>query len=153
MIHLKYFKESLGSDELREVREVFQDLIDEWELYDLSQGEQPRLHPRVKYCKIEYFFFELDQLKIRNSYFDIMTNWCHIPFSYKEYILSGKTLLSEGISIYLNLAGPNDFYRIRMEFLRDLDNMVINRLKTIGFKCHLYEDSESCNRFVLNIKL
>jgi hypothetical protein len=152
MKHLKYFKESSYSNDLdkfevEDIKNIFQEIIDDWDLYDLSKGRQ--LSTRIPYCKIEYLYLS------KNCYLQTwegrLENRCINIFSATRLFRTSKSI-KDGISIYINLAGPNDFYTTRIDFLNDLDKIVINRLINCGFDVDLIADDISSNHFILNIQ-
>jgi hypothetical protein len=132
MIYLNYFKESFESDDIEEIESAFTELIDDWNLHDLKRGLQAKSH------NIEYLFFK-DNLPTEFMY----TNTpIYNPIS---------SIVKTGYSVYINLAGSNDFFRTRNSFLDDLSK-VIERLKNMGYECNLYEDRYYTSKFILNIK-
>ena len=138
MRYLKKF-ENINISDMADIKDLFQEIIDEWDSFDLSGGQQQaNIYPAVKNTKIEYHFFNYKDLcdtdirfidsRFRNSKFDINP----------DYLL------------FLNLAGPNDFFRTRIEFLDDI-KIFMNRLNVCGFNCDLVEHKEDSSKFLLFI--
>lgn len=162
MKYLKNFNENndqnndqrLSKSDIDHILNVFNDLVDEWELYDLSEGEQKAYgYPNRK---IEYYrFVELLHKEIKNKYVGYIM--CTIPIYQKnginthKYFNSTINIEDYDFYIYINLDGPNDFYTTRNKFLEDLNKLFIDRL-TSEFDIYLCKEYNNRNRFIVCIK-
>lgn len=152
MKYLKSFNENndqrLSKSDIDHILNVFNDLVDEWELYDLVDGEQRSY--RIPHCKIEYYRFVEIFSGFRSN------NYC-IPIYQKNgldtvvYFDSTTDIKNYDFYIYINLAGPNDFYTTRNKFLEDLNKLFIDRLTT-EFDIYLCKEYNNSNRFIVCIK-
>lgn len=159
MKYLKSFNENndqrLSKSDIDHILNVFNDLVDEWELYDLSEGKQKAY--RYPHCKIEYYrFVELFDSVVLNKKTSI---WIHyiIPIyqrnglTFQTYFNSTTDIKNYDFYVYINLAGPNDFYTTRNKFLEDLNKLFIDRL-TSEFDIYLCKEYNNSNRFIVCIK-
>lgn len=158
MKYLKSFNENndqrLSKSDIDHILNVFNDLVDEWELYDLADGEQRSY--RIPHCKIEYYrFVELFHQATLNK--DKSIKYTTIPIYQKNglntFVYFDSTIDIENYEfyIYINLAGPNDFYTTRNKFLEDLNKLFIDRLTT-EFDIYLCKEYNNSNRFIVCIK-
>ena len=140
------FSQEIDID-VEEIKEIFQYIVDDWDLFDLSDGEQKA---RGQDCKIEYLYFYYPLEYYGGYYTDI-----HALLSYhgrKETIGQLQRLgWKKAFGIYINLAGPNDFFRTRNDFLENL-NPISDRILKRGYKCDLLQDRYNSNKFVLFIQ-
>lgn len=147
---MKYLKkfESILNNDIQEIKDLFQCLVDDWDLFDLSTGHQANIFPAVDFTKIEYkFYIDYD---LENNLLTNQIDYRNPPYIYlDEY--SDSTEWSDCLClIYLNLAGPNDFFRTRNEFLKDVDTL-ISRLNSSGFRNHLSHNKYYTSKFILCI--
>lgn len=145
MKYLKKFESIEIDEDILLIKDIFQDMIDKWELHDISQGEQPNIFPAVKYTKIEYKFISPSDLSKDISQLGLHSD--HVRRGYTVKNLDNFLTL-----LYFNLAGPNDFFTTRNKFIEDVE-LFINHLKSAGFKVQFSENKYSASKFILVISL
>lgn len=132
---IKKFENFSSSINIQEIKDIFDYLIEDWELFDMNLGYQRVDGPQNE--KIEFKYEDFSQAVFVPVYKILITN----------LVLS----FDNKFAIYINLSGKNDFFRIRNDFLDDLD-VIIKRLKSCGYKCRLLKDDVYSSKFVLLIE-
>ncbi len=141
MKYLKLFEsfDDFLKEDLQDVKNAFQEIVDEWELFDRKTGYQGRCESPQD-TKIEYeFIIYTDNL---------------LPVKLLQYKFANKVLFRDEnlyIGIFIDLTGPNDFYTTRLRFLDDLEPF-IKRVNDMGFKCELLHERHNSNVFFIYIK-
>ena len=166
--------------DIEEIKDVFQYLIDDWDLFDTTEDEQGlirdesgKLLTKIEYT---YFIYEHDIRKgigpyiylperdlvpahfwqksisqIRHPHLEDILEYNGIKAI--KYINSAREMpggRSNDFGIYINLAGPNDFYTIRSKFLDDLD-IIKKRIDNMGYNCKLLTHYVYTSQFILFI--
>lgn len=147
---MKYLKrfENLSQNDIQEIKDLFQCLVDDWDLFDLSLCHQSNIFPAVDNTKIEYKFY-IDY-KLENNLLTDRVDDRNPPFIYLDEYSDSSEWSDCLCLIYLNLAGPNDFFRTRNKFLEDVD-ILTNRLGSSGFRNHLSQNKYYTSKFILCI--
>lgn len=140
------------------IRDIFQDLDDEWNLSDIK----PSLHGGKKSnVFINYLFFGPDFKPTS----DRSDNTMYFPSNGRYYnpdlcsiieILNYNShfhmdVTRDYLGIYFDLSGPNDFYTTRSKFLDDVEIMS-NKIQDITyFKCVTRIGRYNTNQLILFI--
>lgn len=133
---IKMWEEFSSEIDKSYIKDIFLDIVDEWDMFDIIDEDQLA---RGQDTKIEY------------AYLDLYGSYRYTFFNHVDDILTynGKIVDDNMIGIYINLAGANDFFRIRNEFLDDLDK-IVNRINTI-YNCTLLKHPHNSNKFIVFI--
>lgn len=140
------------------IRDIFQDLDDEWNLLDIK----PTLHGHKKDNRfINYLFFGPDfkstsERSENTIYFPSNGRYHNPDLCSIIEILNHNSHFSMDINddylgIYFDLSGPNDFFRTRSKFLDDVEIMS-NKIQNITyFKCVTRIGRYNTNQLILFI--
>lgn len=119
------------------IRDLFQDLDDEWNFQNLRDSRSR--------TRINYWYYKGRFVGYNGGGFDppILVNSQHI-------LIINRISAGYFLSYYFDLSGPNDFYTIRIKFLNGLEAMS-KRIQILGFNSEILRDPNDTNKFVLYI--
>jgi len=133
----------MDKDDEEKILDIFQYLDDEWNLNNIINGSGIR--------NINYYFI--------NSTFFVNYRIFYDAYKYKKMvdIFQKNNLVfrpgyvqSEYIAFYFDLSGPNDFFRIRLKFIENLESMN-SRILSEGYNSKILRDMHDSNHFLLYI--